>query len=355
MAVTDLWVGADKAPTQRYGRGLRWRVTLPGHPSKAFRTKTEAEHHDAQLKVNGPARPKSEQTISPLLDRWLAGKAHLSKGGLSACRSGAGHARARWGDVLVDDVKQHEVQAWISSLSYTRKNLVIPASHDLRSKSLSALSGALEIARQHGQLELNPCKGVKIGRAERRDARFLTVDELGQLAAACGPYASMAWMLGTTGVRVGECCNLNVGDVDARRRRARPRKTKGGKPRDVPIPPDVFDMLDLDRPRTAPLFLSPGGLRVNTRNWRNRVFKPAAKAAGFDGLHVHDLRHTAASLMILTGATIKDVQKVLGHKSAAMTMDLYGHWWDDALDDVAARMQLLLTAAKTGTPTEGLS
>lgn len=158
--------------------------------------------------MKGPARPASGATVGPLLDLWLAGKAHLSKGGLSACRSGAGHARARWGDVPVVDVQQHEVQAWISSLSYTRNGVTIKASHDLKSKSLSALSGALEIARQQGHLEGDPCHGVKVGRAERRDARFLTFDELGQLAAACKGYESMTWLLGTTGVRVGECCSL---------------------------------------------------------------------------------------------------------------------------------------------------
>jgi integrase len=51
------------------------------------------------------------------------------------------------------------------------------------------------------------------------------------------------------------------------------------------------------------------------------------------GLHPHELRHTAASLAIASGATIKVVQQMLGHKSATMTLDLYGHHNADQLDE----------------------
>jgi integrase len=56
------------------------------------------------------------------------------------------------------------------------------------------------------------------------------------------------------------------------------------------------------------------------------------------GLHPHELRHTAASLAIAAGAGVKVVQKMLGHKSATMTLDQYGHLFDDRLDDVADRL-----------------
>ncbi len=52
----------------------------------------------------------------------------------------------------------------------------------------------------------------------------------------------------------------------------------------------------------------------------------------------HDLRHTAASLAISSGANVKAVQRMLGHKSAAMTLDTYADLFDDDLADVAERM-----------------
>ena len=54
----------------------------------------------------------------------------------------------------------------------------------------------------------------------------------------------------------------------------------------------------------------------------------AASAVGVPGFRVHDLRHTAASVWLAAGADPKVVQRVLGHATAAMTMDLYGHMID---------------------------
>lgn len=86
-----------------------------------------------------------------------------------------------------------------------------------------------------------------------------------------------------------------------------------------------------------------GGYLRNT-NWRRRAFNPAATRATLMPLRVHDLRHTAASLSIHAGASVKAVQSQLGHRSATMTLDRYGHLWpdeldalSDALDVVAAR------------------
>ena len=89
-----------------------------------------------------------------------------------------------------------------------------------------------------------------------------------------------------------------------------------------------------------------GGLLRNT-NWRRRAFDRAARGAGLTPprLRVHDLRHTAASLSIHAGASVKAVQSQLGHASATMTLDRYGHLWpdelevlSDALDAVAAHL-----------------
>ncbi|MBM4515235.1 tyrosine-type recombinase/integrase [Rhodococcus hoagii] len=52
----------------------------------------------------------------------------------------------------------------------------------------------------------------------------------------------------------------------------------------------------------------------------------------------HDLRHTAASLAISAGANVKAVQRMLGHASAAMTLDVYADLFDDDLDTVADRL-----------------
>lgn len=151
------------------------------------------------------------------------------------------------------------------------------------------------------------------------------------------------WLLGTAGLRISETQRLNVGDVDVERQRVRVRVAKSGRGRDVPIPQLVLGMLPVaNRPATDPLFLPPAGYRLDVHNFRHRVWPAAADSAGVGGLRVHDLRHTAASLMIASGASVKDVQAALGHASAAMTLDLYGHRFEGHLTDVARHMNQVL-------------
>ena len=81
-------------------------------------------------------------------------------------------------------------------------------------------------------------------------------------------------------------------------------------------------------------------LRVSTFR---KAFRPAAARIGVPDLYPHELRHTAASLAIASGADIKVVQQMLGHGSASMTLDTYGHLFENRLDEVADAMDLART------------
>jgi integrase len=89
--------------------------------------------------------------------------------------------------------------------------------------------------------------------------------------------------------------------------------------------------------------LKGGALRV--RVFRRGAFDAAAERIGAGAIHPHELRHTAASLAIAAGADVKVVQQMLGHKSAIMTRDLYGHLFADRLDEVADALDLAARAA----------
>lgn len=71
-----------------------------------------------------------------------------------------------------------------------------------------------------------------------------------------------------------------------------------------------------------------------SRSW----FMRALVDAGLERMTIHDLRHTAASLAISSGANVKAVQRMLGHASAAMTLDVYADLFDDDLDTVSASL-----------------
>ena len=86
------------------------------------------------------------------------------------------------------------------------------------------------------------------------------------------------------------------------------------------------------------VFASRAGTPLRVQNFRRDRFDRAAVEVGLAGLTPHELRHTAASLAITAGASIKGVQEMLGHASATLTLDRYGHLFGDELDAVADRL-----------------
>ena len=83
-----------------------------------------------------------------------------------------------------------------------------------------------------------------------------------------------------------------------------------------------------------------------SRSW----FMRALLNAGLPRMTVHDLRHTAASLAIASGANLKAVQRMLGHASAAMTFDVYADLFDDDVDAVSAELDQARTTAIVSKP-----
>jgi integrase len=82
-----------------------------------------------------------------------------------------------------------------------------------------------------------------------------------------------------------------------------------------------------------PVFTAPRGGPVREHRFAELVFKPAVTRPGLpSALRVHDRRHTCASPLIAYGASIKAVQAQLGHASATVTLDRYGHQFPDELE-----------------------
>jgi integrase len=78
------------------------------------------------------------------------------------------------------------------------------------------------------------------------------------------------------------------------------------------------------RRASSHVFTAPGGGRCGSPGFRARSWVPATRAAGLQGLRIHDLRHTAVALWIAAGATPKEVAVRAGHTSVNFTLDRYG-------------------------------
>ena len=94
----------------------------------------------------------------------------------------------------------------------------------------------------------------------------------------------------------------------------------------TPAPPDAF------------VFTAPKGGPLRVIAFRSRIWRPATRTAGLDGLRIHDLRHTAVALWIAAGANPKEVAARAGHTSVSFTLDRYGHLYPES--DAALRDRL---------------
>jgi integrase/recombinase XerC len=151
--------------------------------------------------------------------------------------------------------------------------------------------------------------------------------------------AAMLELLYATGVRVGELCGLDLGDLDLGRRLIRVLG-KGAKERAVPfgLPAEraLRSWLDegrpeLVRPTSGPaVFLGARGARIDQRAVRRTVHARMAKVEGAPDLGPHALRHTAATHLLEGGADLRTVQELLGHATLATTQ-LYTHVTVDRL------------------------
>ena len=258
------------------------------------------------------------------------------------------HVEPRWGKVAIADVKPSAVQTWISELSTTKSASTVKRAHGI-------LYGILADAVQDGRLARNAAENMHLPKRKASPRQYLNHEQVELLATVAGGHGTIVRTLAYTGLRWGELIGLRVRHVNFLKRRliieenavwSRGTVTletpKTHEKRTVPFPD--FLAVDLSRltegkSRDALLFgdghnhMRPPS---SQRGWYT-VAVEAAKAAdsNFPRVTVHDLRHTAASLAVASGAHVKAIQKMLGHASAAMTLDTYADLFDADLDAVA--------------------
>ncbi len=265
------------------------------------------------------------------------------------------HVLPAWESVALGDISHEGVAAWLAELQHQG----LSASTVRQTHRVFSL--ALALAVRDGRLPRNPAAGAALPRAAARDHVYLSHEQVDALAEHAGEYRLAVLFLAYTGVRFGELAALRVQRIDLLRRRAtiteavtevRGRAVfstpKNHQSRQVAIPNFLIDDLAAHLAGRAPedfVFSAPRGGVLRLRNFRRQGFEPAAAQAGLPGLTPHALRHTAASLAIASGANVKVVQSMLGHKSATMTLDLYGHLFDDQLDEVASALDSARAAA----------
>jgi integrase len=230
----------------------------------------------------------------------------------------------------------------------------------------------LETARGSGAIKANPCQGLRLPRAQQKEPIFLTAEQVDLLArAAKPPYDLLIRFAAATGLRPSELCGLRIGRLNlikgtaeiaealtVVRGRVELGPTKTNVRRTVAIPRFLCDDLGAylasrsqaaGRPLASDeyLFTAPEGGPLRRDLLHKRYFRPAVLKAGLsEGLRVHDLRHTCASILIGLGAHPKVIQERLGHSSIMVTMDVYGHLFPSLNDALTERLDEVFKAAR---------
>jgi integrase len=267
------------------------------------------------------------------------------------------------GNWPVASITAAEVSGWVGSL------VARGLAPSTATRALATLRSILAFAVADARIQHNVAAAVRrptSGHA-RREGQALTLDELRALMEACqGRYRDLVPVLVLAGLRWGELVGLQVGyRVSIPGPGLRLRRTvlasggggalyvdtlKSNRGRTVPLVLDLVPIVDRWSAGKAPdawLFEAPHGGPLRESNWKRSVgWSAATAAAGLRGFRVHDLRHTAASVWLAARADPKVVQRVLGHATASMTMDLYGHLMDVNLWEAARAIGGILGASE---------
>jgi integrase len=356
--------------------------------AKGFAKKSDAEEYAAKLDNDIRASvyrdpDLGKATFAEVATEWLAG--HLRIRDATAVRYERElrmYMIPKFGNQAINSITRADLATWVGELLHGTAPVryrirgsnppidrpIGPMRAGLAAASIehmvSVLGAIFKWALEADRIVKNPTIGLSIPRPVPQDHVYLTHTQVRDLATAAQAItgdrqdALLVYTLAYTGMRINEALAVQTARLNTANREIRVLQTwtqgrdggrrlgppKSFEKRTVPLP--VFlaaELAELARDRKPGdfLFQARRGGAIFDHNWRPRVWNKAVRDAGLDGLGLtpHKLRHTAASAAIAAGADVKVVQQMLGHASASMTLDVYGHLWPSRLGEVANALE----------------
>ena len=269
------------------------------------------------------------------------------------------------GGMSLSEIKTLHLTRFMGSLQ--EKSL----SESTRRNIYAVVKAIFQDAVSDGLISKSPMTGVKRPRMTRREARFLTTQEVMRVLDDLkeSRYLSPITLAAMTGMRRGEVLGLYWEDIDLEAATVRVRatvsrvqgkilrtepKTENSR-RSIPLSPSAVGLLrqrrlaqTQERLRAGErwegsdyVFTTESGAPMDGRNML-RAFQNACNRIGLEGVGIHSLRHFAATSLLDSKVPVLVVSRLLGHSSMAITADVYGHVIDDtargAMDHLAASL-----------------
>ena len=291
---------------------------------------------------------------------WVEGRASLRPASRARDESLLRvHLLPKFGPAPIGRIAHADVQAWVNALS--SKGL---SPRTVR-ECFRLLSSVMKAATTARMIRESPCTGIELPRVERVEQRFLSAEEVDRLVEAAPPmHRALILSAVYLGCRWEELAGLKRKHLDLLHKRLRiigtiervagtyryvdETKTSTSR-RTVTIPPFLVEIMAAhlaDAPASEFVFPARAGAFIRYDNFRTRVWNPTARRAGLEGLTFHELRHTAAALMIDAGANPLEVRDRLGHRDIRTTLNVYGHRFPASDDRIADALESTYQTAR---------
>lgn len=354
-----------------YKRGNSWaaQVSLEGRRlTKTFSSQKECQAwiRDMANRIDrGYSYSGSKLTVGEYLDIWLNNYRSSIRPKTLYQYKGIvnNHLKPGLGDIRLSEMRPDQIQDF-----YT---LLLEQGKSKRTVQLihSVLRRAFVIAERQGLIIQNPAKSVDPPKISHKEIQILDDNQVRQfmITARGSRFKSLYYLAVTTGMRQGELLGLKWIDVDwamgtIHIRRQLQRVVGEGLRFSVPKTRAGIRIVDLGSEAMRRLiaqrkhqdeeamsadwedyglvFPSMRGTPLDAGRLRHD-FKRILRRANLPVIRFHDLRHTAASLMLLNGIPSIVVSRRLGHSKPSVTLDIYGHYLPGMQSTAAALMDEL--------------
>jgi len=220
------------------------------------------------------------------------------------------------GDIRIKEIKAVSISHSLSTLPSHLSNASI-------NRHKAAISGALTYALRKGYIKTNPARIIPSLPENNERTRFLSEAERTRLFRSCrnshwDKLYLIVLLAITTGARKGELTRLRWNDIDFDRRTAYVATTKNGQPKVLPLTGSVIKELQLfNKNNNSLIFASK--VKKEVAYCFTKPWKKALKDAEIKDFRFHDLRHSCASYLAQSGASLLEIADVLGHKQISVT------------------------------------
>lgn len=208
-------------------------------------------------------------------------------------------------------------------------------------QELKILKRSFNLAIKWSIAQTNPVKGVEFFKEPKGRVRFLTKEEINHLLDCCKGYLYEIVLIALhTGMRKGEIFNLRWGNIDLANRLIILDKTKNDEIRQIPMSNTVYSILftkyrEKVRDENEYVFANRNGSSyTDIRKSYNKVLT----SVGIKNFRFHDLRHTFASQLVMSGVDILSVKKLMGHKKIQTTL-VYSHLAPEYMKDTVTKLE----------------